>query len=234
MANLTSIKYPITYPLSHYKCKNAAKYLCHGNKTYQIKILRSRKVVIPTIATKHENTNIYTWHAIFCNSIYCLLSLHLLINTFYYNAGVLLQNSIVVWSRFYSNCGRPKPWEDDKIKAYALCPWFAETELVKETTTISKLEKKSFFRVLTVEEVGNAFEQSLDADDNGSVWIVFPDAPATKYPEMSKFFLLPIILYAKIVAMCRPEWRRINGLYGIPLLLLVVFCILYLFLCTIF
>ena len=45
------------------------------------------------------------------------------------------------------------PWKSDGVKAYALCPWFAPTELVKESVGIAELEKKIKTRVLTIEEV---------------------------------------------------------------------------------
>ena len=139
-----------------------------------------------------------------------------------------------MYCRFYASCGKPKPWEQDKMKAYAICPWFADTDLPKETITVNKLEKKSGFRVLTVKEVGDAFENALAADDNGSVWVAFPDVPTIKYPEMGIFFLLPIIAYGKVMALCRPEWKRINGMYGIIFSLLVFLLLLYLLICIIF
>ena len=139
----------------------------------------------------------------------------------------------IFW-RSYAKCARPKPWEDDQIKAYALCPWFADTDLVKETTEIEKIEKKTKMRVLTVEDVGNAFEQALEADDNGGVFMVFPNIPVVKFPEMNQLFIFPLIAYAKLVSICRPEWKRINGIYGLPFLLLVIFIIFYFLLWLIF
>ena len=69
-------------------------------------------------------------------------------------------------------------------------------------------------RVLTVEDVGNAFEQALEADDNGGVFMVFPNIPVVKFPEMNQLFIFPLIAYAKLVSICRPEWKRMNGIYG--------------------
>lgn len=66
---------------------------------------------------------------------------------------------IILFDRSYARCSAPKPWEDDGIKAYALCPWFANTDLLKESTNIKELEKDTMFRVLTVKDVGNAFEE---------------------------------------------------------------------------
>ena len=133
--------------------------------------------------------------------------------------------------RSYANCSPPRPWQDDKIKAYSLCPWFANTDLVKD---ISELEKKTMFRVLTIEDVGNAFDQVLDADEYGGVFVVFPDVPVIKYPELNRLFIIPVIAYAKLIALCRPEWKRINGIYAMPLLLLIIIFILYVLFCIIF
>jgi len=134
----------------------------------------------------------------------------------------------VSFTRSYAACSSPKPWEDDQIKAYALCPWFADTDLVKETIEIKKLEKKVKYRALTIQDVGNAFDETLEADENGGVFLVFPDAPIIKFPELNKIFILPIIAYAKLVGFCRPQWKRVNGMYGIPLFFLIIFFIFYL------
>ena len=136
-------------------------------------------------------------------------------------------NWFVFIYRSYAACSRPKPWEDDQIKAYAVCPWFANTELVKETTTLEELEEKTKVRVLTVEEVGNSFEQALEADTNGGVFMVFPDVPVIQFPELNQDFSIPVIAYAKLISLCRPQWGRVNGIYGLPFALLIVFMLLY-------
>ena len=126
------------------------------------------------------------------------------------------------------------PWQDDQIKAYALCPWFAATDLLKESTDISKLEKQTMLRVLTVEDVGNAFDQALDADDNGGVYVVFPDVPIIKYPELNQIFIVPVIAYAKFISLCRPGWKRINGIYAITFSIFIIFLLLYILFCITF
>lgn len=140
----------------------------------------------------------------------------------------------VSFTRSYAACSRPKPWEDDQIKAYAVCPWFANTDLVKETTEIGKIEKKTKVRVLTVEEVGNAFDQALEADSNGGVFMVFPDVPVIQFPELNQLFIIPVIAYAKLISLCRPEWGRVNGMYGLPFAFLIIFLLLYLLFWLIF
>ena len=105
---------------------------------------------------------------------------------------------------------------------------------MKETIEISKLEKKSRFRVLTVEDVGNALDQALEADQNGGVFIVFPDAPVIQFPEVNKLFIIPLIAWSKLIAWGRPEWKRVNGIYAIPCIILITFVIFYILLCLIF
>merc|ERR1711997_752247 len=99
----------------------------------------------------------------------------------------------------------------------------AHQEASKETTEIGKIEKKTKVRVLTVEEVGNAFEQALEADTNGGVFMAFPDVPVIQFPELNQLFIIPVIAYAKLVSLCRPQWGRVNGIYGLPFALLIVF-----------
>merc|ERR1712226_739351 len=106
----------------------------------------------------------------------------------------------VSFTRSYAACSRPKPWEDDQIKAYAVCPWFANTDLVKETAEISMIEKKTKVRVLTVKEVGDAFEQSLEADANGGVFMVFPGVPVIQFPELNQLFIIPVIAMPNLSA----------------------------------
>ena len=83
-------------------------------------------------------------------------------------------------------------------------------------------------RVLTIEDVGNAFDQALDADENGGIYVVFPDAPIIRYPELNQLFLIPVIAYAKLLSLFRPEWKRVNGIYALPFLFLFVYFVCYL------
>ena len=153
-------------------------------------------------------------------------------NHFHHNLQHLFISTINI--RSYAACSRPKPWEDDQIKAYAVCPWFANTDLVKETAEISAIEKKTKVRVLKVEEVGDAFDQSLEADTNGGVFMVFPGVPVIQFPELNQLFIIPVIAYAKLISFCRPEWGRVNGMYGLPFAFLIIFFLLYLLFWLIF
>ena len=49
---------------------------------------------------------------------------------------------------------RPNPYKADGVKSYAICPWFADTALVRNVTSLAKIERVTKHRVLTVEDVG--------------------------------------------------------------------------------
>ena len=89
------------------------------------------------------------------------------------------------------------------------------------------------FRVLTVKDVGNAFEEALNADKNGGVYIVFPDIPIIEYPELNTTFILPLIAFARLASLCVPKLNRINGISVILLLLTITFFIFYIFVSSI-
>ena len=89
------------------------------------------------------------------------------------------------------------------------------------------------FRVLTVEDVGNAFEEALIADKNGGVFIVFPDIPIIDYPELNTILILPAIAFAKFASLWFPKLNRINGIFVILFLLTIAFIIFYIFVSSI-
>ena len=55
--------------------------------------------------------------------------------------------------------------------------------MVKESITIEELTRHIKGRVLTVNEVGHAFEMSLKIDQNGACYVVFPDCPPFQMPN---------------------------------------------------
>ena len=126
------------------------------------------------------------------------------------------------------------------MKAYALCPWFADTQLFNDSKGVNETEKKSReklsnrFRVLTVEDVGDALEEAIDADDNGGIFMVFPDTPIIKFPELNKVAVGPAIIHAKLVALCFSQWKRVNGIYAVPFTILSIFAVFYVLVCIIF
>lgn len=80
----------------------------------------------------------------------------------------------------------PCLYQTEGIKAYAICPFFADTQLVREGSSgkdgIKALEKRLKKRVLTVNEVGHALDVCLEKDMNGECYVVFPDVPIFRMP----------------------------------------------------
>ena len=105
---------------------------------------------------------------------------------------------------------------------------------MNDTEKETRESLSNHFRVLTIGDVGDAFEQALDADENGGVFIVFPDTPIIKFPELNQLFVIPVIAYAKLLRLCCPHWKRIDGVYALPLLFLLICVLLYLLFCFIF
>ena len=66
---------------------------------------------------------------------------------------------------------------------------------------------------MTPVDIGSGFNQALEEDENGSAWVIFPDVPIFQYPEFNGRFILPMILFAKLVSWFKPDWQRLNGRY---------------------
>ena len=62
------------------------------------------------------------------------------------------KHGTVALTRSFKDCV-PNVEHSEGIKDYAICPYFADTQLVKESVTIEDLQKKIKGRVLTVNEV---------------------------------------------------------------------------------
>ena len=88
---------------------------------------------------------------------------------------------------------KPNVYASEGIKAYAICPFFADTALVRESVNISDLSKKIKGRVLTVNEVGHAMEHSLKVDENGACYVVYPDCPPFPFPDNNMALCLAMI-----------------------------------------
>jgi len=80
-----------------------------------------------------------------------------------------------------TRCFQMGPYKDnsfvkDGVKMVSLCPWFADTQLVRDISPIDSLEKKTKNRVLTPVEVADVFEKVLDLHEHGKLYGIFPDA----------------------------------------------------------
>lgn len=73
------------------------------------------------------------------------------------------------------------------MKAYALCPWFADTQLLRnEISDLAKLERATKTRVLTAQEVGQAMITALDKDKDGACYLIYPDVPLIDFPNCNE------------------------------------------------
>ena len=87
---------------------------------------------------------------------------------------------------------------------------------------------------MTPFDIGNGFDQVLEEDENGSAWVVFPDVPVFQYPEFNGTFLLPMIMLMRLIAMLKPDLRRVNGRYAAIALFMTLFFIFYIILAIVF
>ena len=62
------------------------------------------------------------------------------------------KHGTVALTRSFKDC-KPNVEFSEGIKAYAICPYFADTQLVRDAIPINDLEKKIKGRVLTIQEV---------------------------------------------------------------------------------
>ena len=72
------------------------------------------------------------------------------------------------------------------------------------------LKKKSGSRKLTSEEVGNVFMEAFRADIDGSVYMIFPDVPAFRVPNLNILFSA-IIPFLKIYHILFPQTIATDG-----------------------
>ena len=87
---------------------------------------------------------------------------------------------------------------------------------------------------MTPFDIGNGFDQTLEVDENGSAWVVFPDIPVFQYPEFNGSFLIPMVMFIKLISFLKPDLKRINGRYAAIGLFLMMFFILYIISAIIF
>ena len=164
---------------------------------------------------------------------------------------VMSKHGVVALTRSFEDA-HPKVINSDGIKAYAICPYFANTQLVKESVAIDDLSKKIKGRVLTVNEVsynqflifkivpfeldviqvGHALDHSLKLDINGACYAVYPDCPVFRVPNMTPKFAIAMIGFGQQVAA--PLGIEDFTLKHLFALALVVLAFVYLLLTIIF
>ena len=140
--------------------------------------------------------------------------------------------AIVALTRSFAQRGRNGPMKRDGIKAMALCPWFANTQLVRNSTSIESLESKTKIRCLKVSEVGDCFVEALKLDKSGACYTVFPDAPMVDYPNPNFYLIFPMLFAGRKIlkplgfkSFGMTEFLLLGGL----LLMLILLPMLYIF-----
>merc|ERR1712142_1153829 len=136
---------------------------------------------------------------------------------------------VTAYTRQFSESGRKThPWLVDGIKSYCLCPWFVDTPIIQNTDfDEARMKKRTGFRVLQTEEVSAVMANALREDENGSVYVVFPDMPAIKFPNWNKELMVAIVGLAKINHFFKPSQDTLNAktamIVALAVLLLVTF-----------
>ena len=87
---------------------------------------------------------------------------------------------------------------------------------------------------MTPFDIGNGFDQTLDVDENGSAWVVFPDIPVFQYPEFNGSFLIPMVMFIKLISYFKPDLKRINGRYVALGFFMMLFLFFYIILAILF
>ncbi len=125
----------------------------------------------------------------------------------------------------------------DGVKAYALCPTHAQTELMTSLCegdrevgdTIMKLAK--VVRMLTVEEVGDALMAAIERDSNGSCYVVCPNSPLLDIPNVNMAASIAFIaigtLLGKLNILSRHQ--TLSSFQGLFITAVLIAAILYLF-----
>jgi len=93
--------------------------------------------------------------------------------------------------------GDPKVVRKTGIKHVAICPWFAETGIL-DGIDKTRLRKQVKFEFVTVEMVGEAFEQVVRDQKSGSLMMIMSGCRPTYYPDLSMATFLVTFLLSRI------------------------------------
>jgi len=141
------------------------------------------------------------------------------------------KHGVVALTRSFKT-SKPSVENSEGIKSYAICPYFADTQLVRDAVSIDDLTKRIKGRVLTVSEVGHAFELSLKIDQTGECYVVFPDCPPFQVPNTNMTTLGAMIGFGTMLGGPL-SLETFNGKHvAIAAVLILLIC--YMVLCIIF
>jgi len=93
--------------------------------------------------------------------------------------------------------GDPKVVRKTGIKHVAICPWFADTGIL-DGIDKTRLRKQVKFEFVTVEMVGEAFEQVVKDQKSGSLMMIMSGCRPTYYPDLSMATFLVTFLLSRI------------------------------------
>ena len=136
------------------------------------------------------------------------------------------KSGVVGYTRHFGDCTpADNPWKMEGVKSMAICPWFVETDMVKDpklpnvpleikktTYNIVDLNSKSnVLRYLQCHEVADVFMTALDLDDNGAAFTVVPGIPTIKLPNVNLMVMAASAMFGKLGVLFNPKIRQING-----------------------
>jgi len=104
------------------------------------------------------------------------------------------KHGVVALTRSFGN---PKVVCKTGIKHVAICPWFAETGIL-DGIDKTRLRKQVKFEFVTVEMVGEAFEQVVKDQKSGSLMMIMSGCRPTYYPDLSMATFLVTFLLSRI------------------------------------
>ena len=111
------------------------------------------------------------------------------------------------------------------LKCYAICPFYAKTDLVKEEN-FGRLERAFKTQLLEIEEVGEALMKSFESDESGSCHAVVPLAPTMTVPNFGPPMWKSLFIFGKITQKLPFELDIINPYVLFGLMALTIFGLL--------
>lgn len=122
------------------------------------------------------------------------------------------KHGVVAFTRNFKVCKIGNPSKHHDIRAYAICPWFVQTDMLDTggTNMAEKIKKVFKIRVLEKVEVGRVMIQALDQDINGAVMSVMPDTPTILNPEWNFHFMYYTHGFAKLKHIINPDCKLVD------------------------
>merc|ERR1712130_757887 len=117
--------------------------------------------------------------------------------------------------------GNSKVVRKTGIKHVAICPWFADTGIL-EGVDKDRLRKKVKFEFVTVEMVGEAFEQVVRDQKSGSLMMVMSGCRPTYCPDLSFATFFVTFLLSRISGMLGNQVTTVPTLAILASLLLLL------------